>query len=53
MQNEFVFMESSQKRFYFTTEWKAILKNISRTTWEASAYHQWYAFHKLVTPDLK
>jgi hypothetical protein len=24
-----------------------------RTTWHKSAYHQWYAYHRLGTPDLE
>ena len=30
----------------------AFLENISRTTRKASAYHQWYAYHRLGTRDL-
>ncbi len=28
-------------------------RNFLRTTWSLSAYHQWYAYHRLGTPDLE
>ena len=28
------------------------VSNFLRTTWNLSAYHQWYAYHRLGTPDL-
>ena len=35
-----------------TNTFFAFLENISRTSWKASAYHQWYAYHRLGTSDL-
>ena len=37
-----------ENKYFFLHFWK----NISRTTWIASAYHQWYAYHRLGTPGL-
>ena len=36
-----------------TNTFYAFLENISRTTWKACAYHQWYAYHRLGTPGLE